>query len=491
MGIVFRQSLSNTVITYLGFGIGAVNTLFLYTRFMTAEYYGLVGVILSTSAILMPLLAFGVPNTMVKYYSAFTDRRSTSGFLSLMLLLPLAIMIPIGLLSYFANEAIGLFLARKNAIVGDYVWHIFSIGLGMAYFEVFYSWSKVQLKSVFGNFMKEVFVRVGVSLLLLGLYLQLISVAVFINALVALYLLRMFLMMFYAFRLRPPEFAIRWPSNTRDILYYSFLIIFGASASVLLLELDRFMINQFIEIEHVAYYSVAVFIATVIAVPLRSMHQVTYPLTAEIMNRQDLTALKRLYQRSSLTLFILSGLIFLLILLNMEDLYLLLPPAYRGGTLVVFFIGLVRVYDALLGINSAILYNSEYYREVLVMGFILALLIVLFNLWLIPLLGMNGAALASLLAIGIYDSIKLFYVWKKFGIHPFSANSGKVAFLLLSTGTFFFLLPLPFAPLWNIAIKSILLVAVYLGVIYRFRLSDDIHDLLSKLIKQAGGPGHP
>ena len=484
MGIVFRQSLSNTIITYLGFGVGAVNTLFLYTRFLTAEYYGLVGVILSTSAIIMPFLAFGVPNALIKYYSSFKDRHAENGFLLLMLLLPMVLIIPLGLLSVLANESIAHFLARKNAIVQDYVWHIFFIGFAMAYFEIFYSWSKVQLKSVFGNFMKEVFVRIGVSILLAGVYLNLLSVEGFLIALVGLYVLRLLVMTAYAFKLRPPEWSVRWPGNTREISYYSFLIIFGASASVLLLELDRFMINQFIEIENVAYYGVAVFIATVIAVPLRSMHQVTYPITAGMMNRQEESGLKKLYQKSSLTLFIVSALIFLLIMINLEDLYLVLPPEYRGGTIVVLLIGLVRVYDALLGINSAILYNSEYYRAVLLMGFVLALLIVLFNLWLIPALGMNGAALASLLAIAIYDSVKLYYVWLKFHIHPFTKGSLVVSVLLLVLGIIFYLLNFPFSPIWNILIKSALLLLVYFGILLKYKVSEDVSKVFAVSIER-------
>ena len=73
MGIVFKQSLNNTLVTYLGFAIGAINHLFLFTNFLTDEYFGLVTVILSASAVLMPLLAFGVPNTLVKFYSSFKN----------------------------------------------------------------------------------------------------------------------------------------------------------------------------------------------------------------------------------------------------------------------------------------------------------------------------------------------------------------------------------------------------------------------------------
>ena len=42
MGIVQNQAFKNTITTYLGFGIGAINALFLYTNFMSETYYGLI-----------------------------------------------------------------------------------------------------------------------------------------------------------------------------------------------------------------------------------------------------------------------------------------------------------------------------------------------------------------------------------------------------------------------------------------------------------------
>jgi len=68
MGIVLKQSLKNTVITYIGFAIGAINTLYMYVQFLGDTYYGLVGYVLSAANIMMPLMAFGVHNTLVKYF---------------------------------------------------------------------------------------------------------------------------------------------------------------------------------------------------------------------------------------------------------------------------------------------------------------------------------------------------------------------------------------------------------------------------------------
>ena len=239
MGIVLKQSLNNTLITYGGFAIGALNLLFLYTRFLSDEYFGLVNVILSASSVLMPILAFGIPNTMVKYYSGFQERNGKDGFLTLMVFLPLILIVPIGAISYLTNETIGDFLSKENPIVKGYVWHIFIIGVAMAYFEVFYAWAKVQMKSVFGNFMKEVFSRIVISVLLLMVYWDVISVLTFLNAMVGMYILRTLIMQAYALRSLRLKLNFSFPANTREILTYSTLIILGGSAAIVLLEVDK------------------------------------------------------------------------------------------------------------------------------------------------------------------------------------------------------------------------------------------------------------
>ncbi|HET8738025.1 MAG TPA: polysaccharide biosynthesis C-terminal domain-containing protein, partial [Pricia sp.] len=379
---------------------------------------------------------------------------------------------------------IGNFLARENPIVQHYVWPIFIIGMAMAYFEVFYAWVRVRMKSVFGNFMKEVFSRIGVTFLLFLLYFDVIVVEVFIPAAVGLYLLRTLMMCTYAFRIRMPRLVFNFPGNIRNILAYTTLIIFGGSAAVVLLEIDKVMINQFIEIENVAYYSVAGFIAMVIAVPSRSMHQITYPLTAELLNKDDTLALKELYQRSSLTLFIVSGLLFILILLNLNDLYELLPEAYRNGFVIFVWLGLAKVYDALLGNNNSILYNSDYYRTVLLMGVLLAAMTILFNIWLIPEYGIDGAAIASFSAFFIYNSMKLWYVNSKFGILPFTSETLKVTLLLGIIGLPLYFLDFPFHPILNIVLKGLLILFIYVGMLYRFKISEDVFGVLSRFLRR-------
>ena len=483
MGVVLKQSIQNTVVTYLGFLFGAINTLFLYTKILPDRYYGLVTFILASGAILMPLMAFGVHNTLVKFYSNHKEVEK-DGFFTLMLLIPLLGILPVALVGLIWYEPIGDWVSQVNPMVKDYLWYVFFVGLAMAYFEVFYSWCRVYLKSVFGNFMKEVFARVGVSILLILFYFDVITLDIFFKCLVGLYLLRTVIIKIYAFTLRTPKLDFKFPVYTKEILSYSFLIILGGSAALILLEIDKVMLNQFISIENVAYYGVSVYIATVIIVPSRAMHQITYPLTAELLNLGDTAALDKLYKKSSLTLFIASGILFVLIILNLNDLYLMLPENYRNGFTIVFLIGLAKVMDSILGNINSILYNSDYYKTVLVFGVCLAALTILLNYLLIPKLGLEGAALASFVSIFIFNLVKVVFVKIKFGMLPFTSATFKVFATLVLLAVLFDLLQFQFHPIINIGLKSLLVMVMYVGILYRFNISEDVTGFLSKWLKK-------
>lgn len=483
MGIVTNQSFKNTITTYIGFFVGAINTLYLYSYFISDNYYGLVAFVLSTANIMMPLMAFGVHNTIIKFYSTFKTKNSLNSFLTLMLVLPLVIIIPLGCIGYFSFDVISELISQKNPIVKDYVWYIFITAIAMAYFEVFFAWAKVQMQTVFGNFMKEVFHRVGVTILLLCVHFDYITVDTFIKRIVGIYILRMLVMKIYAFCVKFPVIKFNKIPNLSSILKYSALIIIAGSVATLILDIDKFMLGQYIPIEEVAYYGVAIYIATVIAVPSRAMQQILQPLTAKFLNDKNKVALEDLYQRSTLTLYIIGGFIFLLILLNINELYATIPKEFAGGLTVVFFVSAAKLYDNLMGCNNVILFNSDYYRVVLLFGVILTILTVVLNMIFIPIFGINGSAFATFLAITIYNTIKIYFVMKKYKMSPFTEQTAKVSVLLVLSFIVFYFWEFPFHPIVNIALKSMLITIAYVYAIYKLNVSEDISMVIKKYLR--------
>jgi len=483
VGVVAVQSFKNLITTYIGFAIGAINTLFLYVNFFSQEYYGLVGFLLSTATILMPIMTFGTQNTLVKFYSKY-DRKEQDSFLFLMLLLPFIPVLPAIIATILGYSLIVEFLTSENPIVAPYIPLILIIALVMAYFEIFYSWSKVQLQSVFGNIMNEIFHRLGVMVLLILVAFEIIDTHLFMYGLCGVYTLRMLIMMWYAFRLRKPVFKSPNLSEISPIIKYSALIIIAGSIAVMILEIDMFMIGKMVPIENVAYYSVAIYIAAVIAVPARAMHQITYPLTASLLNNRNFKELRTLYQKSSLTLFIISGLIFILIVCNIKQLYLLIDPAYANGLAVVLLISSAKLLDNLMGNNNAIIYNSDYYRLVLLLGVVLVVVAITLNLYFIPRLGINGAAIATFIASVGYAAAKIVLVYKKFNLQPFTQKSMWVALILTGFVATFYFWDFEFYPVISIAIKSSIISISYLLIVYFGRPSEEIAGFIDGILKK-------
>ncbi|MFT5890794.1 MAG: O-antigen/teichoic acid export membrane protein [Dokdonia sp.] len=493
MGIVIKQSFNNLITTYLGFAVGALNTLFLYINYMSEQYYGLVSFMVSMAMILMPFMAFGVQNTLVKFYTAYQGKEQ-SIFLNWMLILPLVLAIPGTLICFFFYEEIALFLSKKNEIVYGYIGYIFVIAVSSAYFEAFYAWSKVQFKTIFGNFMKEVFHRLGITILLLLHAFSLIGIDTFLIALVLVYVARMLVMGLYAFRLKRPR-QIRntirsiWipkkrPQNFVAIIKYTTLIIIAGSVATLLLDLDKVMLGLYKEIENVAFYSVAIYIATVIAVPARAMHQITYPMVAKMLNENQHEEMRILYHKSSLTLFIAASLLFLLIICNLSSLYDMVTESYRSGFYVVLCIGAAKLLDNCLGINNSILYNSDYYRIILVLGVLLVIIAIILNIIFIPMYGIHGAAIATFVASVAYTLCKIIIVYKKFEMQPFTKGTLKTFILLLIfLGTFYFW-NFSFHPFVNIILKSALLGTLYLFAIYFLNVSSDVTSAIQNILNR-------
>ena len=495
MGIVLRQSFKNTVFIYLGFLIGGINTLFLYTRILEDDYYGLVTFLLATSNLIMPLIAFGINHTIVKFFSSYFNKQDQDKFLSSVLFLPLLIAIPLGYLGVLFYEEISNYLSIENPIIKNYTFVIFLVAFTCAYFEVFYAWAKVQLQSVFGNVLKEIWNRAVVMILLFSVYFGWITKPEFIYYLTGFYFLRMFVMMIYAFRLYFPKISFSFPSNYKEVLRYSAYIILAGSAGAIILDIDKFMIPGKEEISKAAYYSVAVFIGSFIEAPSRAMLNILQPLTSKTLNEDNMKEVGSLYKKSSINLLLISGFFFVLINANISQLFGLLPETYAGGELVVLMISFLKMYNGFLGNNGAIINNSKFYRITLPISIAMAAGVYFLNkLFYYELdFGTNGLALATLIVIFSANTFKLLFVKTKFSITPFTNKT--VLMLLIIIGLYLgfgfwdfpisniYWFKIPIHPIINIILKSFIIIPTYLFLVIKLNISPEILILKKRFYK--------
>ena len=483
MGIVAKQTSLNVLIIGIAFAIGGFNILGFYPLFLSAEEYGLVVFLLATSNLLMPLIGFGVHQTIIRFFSSYKTKEEQRRFMSSVILLPLFISLIVGGLGVMFYHSISGALSIQNPVIASYTWVIFVVAVATAYFEVFYAWARVQLQSVAGNALKEIFPRLYLFVLLLVLYIFVLSFHYFIVALVSGYYLRLLVMIVLANRCYPLRIRLHFPSNIRSILTYSVTILLAASAGSLIIDIDKFMIPQLEEIKQTAFYAVAIFAATIVEVPARAMWQILNPLVATAVNENNTKEVNSLYRRSALNLVIVSGWFFLLVNLNSEALFSLLPNVgYQKATLVVLYISLAKLITMMFGCGGAIISNSSFYQISLVFSVVMALGVSILNMVWIPLYGIDGAALATLVVVGLSIAVKIMYLQFKIKAHPLSWNLLKALFAVGILYTIFQYIDWTLSPIIQIVLTSAMVSGLYFLIVAKFKLSDD----LLRLVKRIG-----
>jgi O-antigen/teichoic acid export membrane protein len=496
MGMVLKQSFRNTIIIYGAFLIGGINTIWFYPRILESEFYGMVVILLSASNLIMPLTAFGIQYTIVKFYSSYETKEQKDKFLSSVIFLPLFIALPIGFLWDYCHEWIMNKVTKENQIIESYTFSIYLIAVACAYFELFYSWTKVQLQTIFGNILKELWNRVVVMILLSAVFFGFITKSEFILYLTFAYIIRAFVMMFYAFSMYFPKFYFKLPDNYLEVLKYSGYIILAGSAGAILLDIDKIMIPGKDAIEKAAYYSVAVFIGSFIEAPSRAMTQILQPLTSKSLNEFNTKEVESLYKKSSINLLLVGGLFFLLVNCGVGELFKLMEDkGYAGGEYVVLMISLAKLYTMFLGSNGAIINNSKFYKVALPLALGMSLLVYFLNTFFYYTLniGTDGLALATLITIVVFNTVKLWFVHQKFTITPFTEKSWKMILIIIVLfGAFYFwdfslleieVLGFSITPLINIVLKSILITGIYIFLVLKLKISNEIGLLIKKYYK--------
>ena len=196
MGVIIRQSFWNMVVTYAGFVLGAVNTLFLYTHFFSTENYGLVMSLVSVSAIVMPFIAVGMNNALVRFLPREADK---DRLLSFTLLVPTVIFLVLGAVVYGKGEVLAEFFPQGE-LIRDFVSLAFWIAVFSAFFEVFFGYAQAHMRSTEGVFLREMFYRIATTVLLFAVHFGWIGEIQFCYWITASFALRMLLMAWVAYR---------------------------------------------------------------------------------------------------------------------------------------------------------------------------------------------------------------------------------------------------------------------------------------------------
>ena len=489
MGVIIRQSIQNTLISYLGVGFGFVSTILLYPRILTTDQYGLTQLLFSIALVCSQFAHLGVKNMIIRFFPYFGhSEQSRSRFFTFILLVPLAGFVLFSLLFLLAQDLFISSYQDQSALFEEYYLYLIPLVLGILFFEVLNNYIRALHDAVTGSFVHEVLLRALIIVLLVIYYFELITFTSFMIGFAACYCLQPMYLLAYLgakdeLKIGTPKLQKR-SKFLKGMGVYGAYSLLGGLATLLVGKIDIIMLGAILDLESTAVYAIAFYVGSVIAVPQRSILKIATPVLAGFIKEKKMAEIKSLYKRTSLNQIIAGSLLYIGIWANMHNLMYLLPPEYQGGKWIILVIGFAKLFDMATGINGGIILNSKHYRFDLYTTLFLVAVAITTNYILIPIYGILGAALATAISILFYNSIKLLFVWITFSMQPFRWNSLLVIAIACVCLALSFQLPYLQNFFIDLMVRSTAITVVFIGSILLFNLSEDVENLISEGLKQ-------
>ena len=501
MGIIAKQSIQGTIVTYLGVAVGFVTTFFVLTRFLSAEEIGLSRVLIDAATLFIGLAQLGTSSSIIRFYPHFrnkeqgTKSQDDHGFFFWTLIVPLVGFALFTAIYCACYEPLSRWFGEKSPLFVEYYYMVLPMAFFMLYQTIFETNANVRMHIVVPRAVRELITRIGLLIVYLLYAFEWVNINGFVIALCGVYAVAMLCNMGYLFSLgkisiRPDwEFLRNNRSLVRQYVLYTGFLLISAVASVLVPTLSSFFITAEMGLSYTGIFAIATYIAVMVSIPYRSVTAIASPQLATAIKENNQRETAHLMQQVSSTVLFIGGMILCAIWLNIDLIFYILPngDTYATARQVVLILGSSQLIIAVYSFASSALNYSRYYAFSLLFSFILTTLSILLNNMLIPHLGMNGAAVSNLIAYAVYFLFIILTV--RFTLHTttFTRQHLKILLLIVVILNLNFLWQ-EFLPIHNIWLSSIIRSIVLIGggfaVAWFKNLSPEINQQITSFLSK-------
>ena len=448
LGIVQRQGIRNTLISYLGLAIGFANTILILPRLLTAGQIGLTGLLVSFATIGAQLSAFGFASAGLRYFPYFRNQgRNHAGFLPLLLGLPLlGFAVVAGVMSLSQPLVLRWYAAEDATLLSQH----YGVAILLAGAIMLGALQDAYLKSLFhtsfSSFCQEILLRLLIVGAAVAYSAHVISFAGFVLAYAGAYavvalLLAGYLAAIGELHLRPTRAALRIKPLGEMLAFGGFALLSNISGTVLL-NIDNIMVGAKLSLAAAGIYLIATNISTALTLPFRALNKTAFSLIAEYWKEGDMAKMALFYQRVTRVNTLLGCYLALGIGLNLNFIFgLIHRPEYAAGSTAVLLLLAGRLFDGITGVNGTIVVTSPRYRFDLIFNISLAAAVVVLNWLLIPRYGLAGAALAYGIALVSINTARTWFVWHSYGLQPFDGRIARILAVAAGAGFCAWILP--------------------------------------------------
>ena len=494
MGVIAKQSIRGTIVTYLGIAVGVVTTFFVLTRFLTTEEIGLARVLIDAATLFIGLAQLGTNASIIRFYPYFKEKSGEDhGFFFWALVVPFIGFVLFAVIYWACRVPLGAWFGDKSPLFVEYYYAVLPLAFFMLYQTICESTCNVLMHIVVPRAVRELIVRVGLLALYLLYAFRVLSLDGFVVGLCVNYAVAALINLCYFFSLQHITLRPDWTflqTNTalvrRYLIYTGFLII-SALTTVLAPTLSSFFVTAKMGLDSTGIFAIATYMAVLVSVPNRSLSAIASPQLARAIKEQNREECARLIQQVTRNMLLIGGFILLTIWLNIDLIFHILPNGATFATAknVVLILGVSQLILGTFTICLTALNYSRYYAFSLLLSLILTVSALLLNNYLVPLWKMEGAALSNLLSYGLYYVLIIAIVAPLCRMHVVDKRWAYILLLLVALFVLNYLWQayLPAMNIWlDSLVRSLILLGGGLFIAYKANLSPEINQQLCAIL---------
>lgn len=487
MGVIKRQTIKGSIYSYIGLTIGFFFTV-ISTKLFTPEQIGLTAILVAVSALYSQFATLGFTKVIERLFPYFRDKdKNHNGFLFL--------TITVGMIGFIISVVTFLLLKphiiennlEKSPLLVEYIWYLVPLIFFRTFFLMLDTYNKMLFDATTGSILSDFVFRLGTLLLIGAFFLNWINFPQFVFGFVAflsfpaVYLAGL-LIYRKQFSLKPKPGFIK-PALRKEMTSLSFFgMIIGFSA-IALKNIDTIMMNSYTNLSMTGIYNISFYFGTVILIPAIALGKISSTIIAEAWKSKDMETIDDIYYKSSINQLFAALLLFILLVTNLHNIFEILGPEYLGGQWVIILIALSNLIVASTGVSVQIIGTSHKYKiQTYSMGMLLVLVIIFYMIF-IPIWGMVGAALGSLLSVAGAALFRVFYLQRNMKLFPYRIVHLKciaIGLLAFAVGK---IIPVFDHYIVDLFIRSSAISIVFIGLSYLFHISDDLNQMADKLLK--------
>ncbi len=415
-GIGFTGSIIGMFLGYL--------TRLVIARWLGAGDYGLINLGFAAMSIATTLALVGLPSGIKRYISYYKGQedpfRIKGTILSgLMISFPLSLVLTV--LVFFNAEWISVHVFREPELIS--VLTIFAMAIPFMVVARNFVLATIGFQDlryrVYVNDMFQNIFKLIAIVILLSLGFGVIGVAIgWVLAIICMPFLAFYFLEKRVFPILKSK--VRAIYTRRELLMFSVPLIFVGIAAMVTSWTDTLMLGYFATAEDVGVYNAAFPTARLLSVFLTSFGAIFMPVISELYSRNALDDLRDTYSAVTKWIFALIIPVFLLMVLFSDwILDLMFGEEFVRGATALSILAFGYLVVCVVGPTGQVLQAYGRTRVLMGMSFFGAGINVVLNYVLIPIYGVNGAAVATGASLAAMNVFHLVVVYRIAGLQPF------------------------------------------------------------------------